>query len=69
MTRNNKIFKQINASTQGCKALFMLEMDALLLRAKKKLFTKVTRMDKWNFLIIKPVVVHLLAFFISFLVP
>jgi len=35
MTRNNKIFKQINASTQGCKALFMLEMDALLLRAKK----------------------------------
>jgi len=35
MTRNNKIFKQINASTQSCKKnLFLLEMDALLLRAK-----------------------------------
>jgi hypothetical protein len=36
MTRNNKIFKQINASLQGCKTLFLLEMDVLLLRAKKK---------------------------------
>ena len=35
MTRNNKIFKHVNASTQSCKNLFLLEMDALLLRAKK----------------------------------
>lgn len=35
MTRNNKILKQINASIQGCKALFLLEMDAMLLHAKK----------------------------------
>ena len=35
MARNNMIFRQINATTQRCKSLFLVEMDALLLRAKK----------------------------------
>lgn len=35
MTRNNKIFRQINATIQGCKGLFLVEMDVLVLRTKK----------------------------------
>ena len=34
MSRNNKIFRQIDASFHSGKVLFLSEMDALLLRAK-----------------------------------
>lgn len=36
MTRNNKIFKDIPPSVQGCKQLFCLELDDLTHRIKRK---------------------------------
>jgi len=66
MTRNNKICKQINASIAGCKNLFLIEMGAMLLRAKKSYSPRLQEWisvlhDFWDF---SCSVVSFLSFFL-----